>query len=151
MIGSITSLAPFAVELLAHDLRELLHDAPHQRGERVDAGGDLHDEAPAREQLVARDLRIGGVFAQGRDQDLAEAHRAEQSSERGRRAKRCGLAGRPLAKIAGEGTRTRFPSTMLGDPYSKEARCAPPLPCWCSPVSRQEHGSSSTAARSNRR
>ncbi len=45
-------LAADRVDLLAHDLLDLLVDAPTERQEAPDAGADLADEAAADQQLV---------------------------------------------------------------------------------------------------
>ena len=45
-------------------------DAPAERQERPQAGADLADEAAANEQLVARGLRVGGIVAQRREEEL---------------------------------------------------------------------------------
>ena len=48
-----------AVHLLADDALDLLHDAPAERQERVDAGGDLAQVAAAHHEDVRGDLRLG--------------------------------------------------------------------------------------------
>ena len=58
------------VELLADDLLDLPVDAPAERHERPEAAGDLANEAAAHEQLVRDRLRVGGVLAQGRQEEL---------------------------------------------------------------------------------
>ena len=58
------------VEFLADDLLDLPVDAPAERHERPEAAGDLADEAAAHEQLVRDGLGIGGVVAQGRQEEM---------------------------------------------------------------------------------
>ena len=58
------------VHLLADDLLDLAVDAPAERQERPDARAHLADEAAAHEQLVRDRLRVGGVVAQRRQEEL---------------------------------------------------------------------------------
>jgi len=44
--------------------------APAERQERPEPGADLADEAAAHEQAVADGLRVGGVVAQRRQEEL---------------------------------------------------------------------------------
>ena len=58
------------LELLANDLLDLPVDAPAERREGPEAGRDLADEAATHEQLVRDRLRVGGILAQGRHEQL---------------------------------------------------------------------------------
>jgi hypothetical protein len=59
-------LAADCVDLLAHDLDDLLVHAPAERQERPQPGAGLTDKAAPHEQLVARRLGVRGRVAQGR-------------------------------------------------------------------------------------
>ena len=62
-------LAADRVDLLAHDLHDLLVHGPPQREVRPDPGADLADVAPANEQLVRDGLGVGRCVAQCRDEE----------------------------------------------------------------------------------
>ena len=74
--GEVELLAADRVHLLADDRLDLRERALREREVVVDAGAELADEAGADEELVARDLRVGGGFLQGGDERLAESHGA---------------------------------------------------------------------------
>ena len=63
-------LRPDRVELLTDDLLDPAVHAPAERGEAPDPGGELADEASADEELVGDRLGIGGILAQGRQEEL---------------------------------------------------------------------------------
>ena len=67
-------LAADPVHLLADDLLDPLVDPEAERQERVDPRAELADVARPQEQAVRRHLRIGGVVAQGREEQLGETH-----------------------------------------------------------------------------
>ena len=62
-------LAADRVHLLAHDLHDLLVDAPAGREVRPEARADLADQPGADEEPVRRRLGIGGVLAEGRQEE----------------------------------------------------------------------------------
>ena len=62
-------LAADRVHLLADDLDDLLVNPPTEREERPYAGAHLADVAAPHEQLVRCRLSVGGVVAQGRDEE----------------------------------------------------------------------------------
>ena len=63
-----------AIHLLADDALDLLHDAPAERQERVDAGRDLAQVTAAHHEDVRGDLRLGRRFLQRGDQGLRLTH-----------------------------------------------------------------------------
>ena len=63
-------LATDRVLLLADDLLDPVVDALAERQQRVDPGTELADIAGPDEQAVRRHLRVGGVVAQGREEQL---------------------------------------------------------------------------------
>jgi len=65
-----------ALQLLAADLRDLLHDAKAQRHESVEAAAQLADEARADEQLVRGDLGVGRAFLERGDEELGPTFHA---------------------------------------------------------------------------
>ena len=58
----------------AHDLLDFEQRALREKQIAVDACGDLADVARAQQKLVARDLGLGGVFAQCGNEELAPEH-----------------------------------------------------------------------------
>src|SRR5207249_9796341 len=58
------------VHLVADDLNDLLVYTPAKRRVGPYARADLADEASADEELVAGDLRVGGIVAQRRKEEL---------------------------------------------------------------------------------
>ncbi len=58
------------VHLLANDLLDLAVDTPAEWEERPQARADLTHEAAPHEQLVRNRLRVGGVVAQRRQEEL---------------------------------------------------------------------------------
>ena len=68
--GASNSWRADRVHLLADDLLDLPVDRPAERQVRPQAGADLADEAAADEQLVTDRLGVGGILAQGRQEQL---------------------------------------------------------------------------------
>jgi hypothetical protein len=58
------------VHLLADDLLHLAVDPPAEWEVRPQPGADLSDEPAPDEELVADRLRVGGILAQGRQEQL---------------------------------------------------------------------------------
>ena len=67
-------LRPGTGHLLADDPLDLLHNAPAERQERIDAGRHLAQVSAADHQNVGRHLSLGGSLFQRRDQRLGLAH-----------------------------------------------------------------------------
>src|SRR6266511_6322596 len=63
----------FRSHLLADDRLDLRERAARERQVVVDARAELADEAGAHEELVARDLRVGGRLLERRDEGLRES------------------------------------------------------------------------------
>src|SRR6185436_3033424 len=63
-----------AVHLFAHDRLDFAQRAQTERQPGVDAGGELADHARAQHQFVGDGLGVGGGFANGREQELGNAH-----------------------------------------------------------------------------
>src|SRR5579884_549600 len=68
-------LAAESIGLLAHDLGDLLVDAPAQRQIGVDSRRQVADEAAAQQQLMAGQLRIFGNLTLCRKKQLGRSHR----------------------------------------------------------------------------
>ena len=67
-------LAADPVHLLADDLLDALVDPEPERQQRVDPGAELADVAGPDEQPVRRHLGVGRVVAQGREEEVGQAH-----------------------------------------------------------------------------
>ena len=67
-------LAADRVLLLADDLLDPVVDPLAERQQRVDPRAELADVAGPEEQAMGRHLGIGGVVAQGREEELGESH-----------------------------------------------------------------------------
>ncbi len=114
-------LAADPVHLLADDLLDALVDTEAERQQRVDPRSELADIARPQQQAMRRHLRIGGVVAQAREEEVGQTHprriagaapRARQSRPvtrlvqrgRGRRRRARAIAG------VGDAQRTGTPS-----------------------------------------
>jgi hypothetical protein len=64
---------PGAVHLFADDVLEAPDRTEAERQEVVDAARHLADHAGADEELVAHHLGVGGILAQRRREELAQA------------------------------------------------------------------------------
>jgi hypothetical protein len=58
---------------LADDLLDFAEHAQPQRKPRVDAGGCAADVSGADQELVAGDLGVDGIFAQGAQEKLGQS------------------------------------------------------------------------------
>src|SRR5690606_29374347 len=68
-------LRPDRLHLLADDRLDLEQRAPRQRKLRVDAGGELTDEAGPQQKLVRDHLRVGRRFLERGNEGFGESHR----------------------------------------------------------------------------
>ncbi len=59
-----------AVHFLADNLLDLVQRAQAERQKGINAAGELADQPGAQQQFVRQDFRLGGRFAEGRNQSL---------------------------------------------------------------------------------
>ena len=111
-------LAADRVQLLADDLLDALVDPEAERQQRVDAGAQLAHVPRPQQQAVGRHLRLGGVVAERREEQVGQAHGAKDT---GAGARVTVTAGRRCATGTSSGTAGSASPTWSSDPADRVA------------------------------